>query len=859
MKTIIMDHINKYSDKNQATLMRWNHTVEISKVLNLSRSTTSQYLNELLEDGALCKVNTRPVIFFNKEILGHKNNLSVDKSIYHSFEELFSCHTRSNPFEKCIGYNGSLLSIVKQCKSALAYPKGLPILLSGESGCGKSFIASTLYETALQDGFLTNNHFVHFNCSDYASNPELLSIALFGAKKGAYTDATEDTLGIVEAANGGILFLDEIHALPPSSQEKLFLLIDQGTYHKFGDNQNIHHVNLKFIFATTMEPQDCLLPTLLRRIPITVKIPSLQERPITEKEAIINQIISVESKHLKRQISLNKTSELLLLKTKFKGNIGHLKNELKVAIARASYDQEGDKIEIYPKYLDKNILKNMNEITLPMINNNNSKVFLQVMSELENQEIDFVINKYYDKFIFELPIKLDDYEIKLLDRIFSIIMNRHHFQISNQSIVTAAKIIKSLQHSTLSKKMEEKIEITYQKKVKDDKGMDTFLKDLIHNVNINLDIQMNTISKYLIWHELTNCRKEKKSKNYLAIVLCHGYSTASSIARTCNSLLEDDIFEAIDLELDMSIEKVIQKLHHYLELSEKVKDIYLLVDMGSLSTIHKSIVNMKHHNMIIVDQVSTPIALSLGNMIVNQIPLREIALKLSLSKPSALYIPAITKPKAIVVCFKEDEHSATKLAALLKKSCSDMFPMQILACDEKQFYEWGIINDYDIKVVVVNEKMLTIDIPQLYVEDLVVGTEKIEEVFGNLLEESELNNFINALVEDFTLQNIINHLSILNPTKVLDDAIQIVSTLEKITGLKVSNLQRVGIYMHICSLMERLITRSTVSYYQNIDEFSTTHNLFVTAVKESFREIEIRYSVEISVEEIAYLYNYMIR
>ena len=65
------------------------------------------------------------------------------------------------------------------------------------------------------------------NCSEYANNPELLTDNLFGHVKGAYTGADDETEGLISLADGGILFLDEVHCLKPECQEKLFQFMDK--------------------------------------------------------------------------------------------------------------------------------------------------------------------------------------------------------------------------------------------------------------------------------------------------------------------------------------------------------------------------------------------------------------------------------------------------------------------------------------------------------------------------------------------------------------------------------------------------------------------------------------------------------
>lgn len=89
--------------------------------------------------------------------------------------------------------------------------------------------AEVMYSFAKEIGRIKRNApFVTFNCADYANNPQLLMSQLFGVKKGAYTGADKDRMGLVEKADGGILFLDEVHRLPPEGQEMLFYLIDKG-------------------------------------------------------------------------------------------------------------------------------------------------------------------------------------------------------------------------------------------------------------------------------------------------------------------------------------------------------------------------------------------------------------------------------------------------------------------------------------------------------------------------------------------------------------------------------------------------------------------------------------------------------
>ena len=106
---------------------------------------------------------------------------------------------------------------------------------------------------------------------------------LFGYAKGAFTGADEEKMGIIDQADGGMLFLDEIHRLPPEGQEMIFYFMDHGTYSRLGETTKSHEANVRIVGATTEDPGSSLLETFVRRIPINIKLPAFEKRPANEK------------------------------------------------------------------------------------------------------------------------------------------------------------------------------------------------------------------------------------------------------------------------------------------------------------------------------------------------------------------------------------------------------------------------------------------------------------------------------------------------------------------------------------------------------------------------------------------------
>jgi sigma-54 dependent transcriptional regulator of gfr operon len=332
----ILDFDNLWSSEElEALTAAW-----LSDHFQCSRNLISHYMSELQQKGQIIKINTRPVYFFLRKSLEERFSVQLQSDIYETLEEMrneLKAADKKHAFMNLIGAQDSLSYVVEQCKAAVSYPDhGLPILLQGPTGTGKSLIAQLMFQYGKDTHILSaDSRFVTVNCSEYANNPEMLMTNLFGYKKGAYTGAEKDTPGLLALADGGILFMDEVHGLKPECQEKIFLFMDKGIYHMVGDNDVWYESNARVIFATTMQPSEVLLKTLLRRIPLIVKVPSLAERPLQEKRRLLQFLIQEEEQHIQREICLSDLVYRTLERHVFAGNVGGLKNCIRASVAKA--------------------------------------------------------------------------------------------------------------------------------------------------------------------------------------------------------------------------------------------------------------------------------------------------------------------------------------------------------------------------------------------------------------------------------------------------------------------------------------------------------------------------------------------
>lgn len=118
-----------------------------------------------------------------------------------------------------------------------------PVYISGESGSGKELVARLIHEQGPRE----NSTFVPVNCGAIPS--ELMESEFFGHKKGSFTGAVEDKLGLFQAANGGTLFLDEVADLPLPMQVKLLRVIQEKAVRAVGGQQEVA-VDVRVLSAT---------------------------------------------------------------------------------------------------------------------------------------------------------------------------------------------------------------------------------------------------------------------------------------------------------------------------------------------------------------------------------------------------------------------------------------------------------------------------------------------------------------------------------------------------------------------------------------------------------------------------------
>jgi transcriptional regulator with PAS, ATPase and Fis domain len=211
------------------------------------------------------------------------------------------------------------------------------VLVNGESGTGKELIARAIHRVSRR----AENEFVPFNCS--AVPAELIESMLFGHRRGTFTGAHTDQLGLIRSAENGTLFLDEIGDLPLALQPKLLRFLQEGEVHTLGDRAP-RTVNVRVIAATHKNLEQLVREKLFREdlyyriATLTVKVPPLRERP-EDISALISHFISLYSRKNARDISGITWEAIQILESySWPGNIRELAAEMERLVLYADDD-----------------------------------------------------------------------------------------------------------------------------------------------------------------------------------------------------------------------------------------------------------------------------------------------------------------------------------------------------------------------------------------------------------------------------------------------------------------------------------------------------------------------------------------
>ena len=211
-----------------------------------------------------------------------------------------------------------------------------PVHISGESGTGKELVARMIHAS----GPRAEGPFVPVNCGAIPS--ELMESELFGHKRGSFTGATADKIGLIPSAEGGTLFLDEVADLPLHMQVKLLRVIQEKSVRPIGE-QRESPIDVRILSATHKNLAELVTAAKFREdLFYRINVIELRVPPLRERAEDIPDLADAIVRRLARRLSMTAPSITpdaleVLKRFPFPGNVRELENVLERALALCNH------------------------------------------------------------------------------------------------------------------------------------------------------------------------------------------------------------------------------------------------------------------------------------------------------------------------------------------------------------------------------------------------------------------------------------------------------------------------------------------------------------------------------------------
>lgn len=886
-KNELLSHLDKLTREATPTSVTSFTTAKIASDINVSRSLASQYLNELVRDGLIVKVNTRPVIYLHKAAFERYLQATLSDVEYPSMTALLrEAGVGERPdFEKAIGHDLSLAPSVDQLKAAITYPpSGLPILLAGESGCGKALLARLTFEYG-QNHESIGQHasYVRLDCARYSSDDAAFRRCILGS-------AEKD--GLLTSVNGGVAFFENVDALGSASRETLLALLDEHGRRPAASAAS----RPRFILSISQSTSSPAALSFVRAVPIVVSIPPLRERTLEERTNLVLHFMRAQGRRVSADVSITRGALRMLVEANFEDNVDGLRTCVINCCAGAYVGSSEAHLEVRAYNLpasvlgtgavrdDDDCLVSCGRNAASQDGSSHQRRLLEGLlgrfAQFEDGAISFgellsgatlCVREYQDYLNFEgvaTSPRIMSYE-QVLNGVFEAVGMAHDVDLTRKSSRLLAQCLASqlFGGDLLARWKQENVAAiermgtVFARHLRETAAI---VEQVSGETKTALGLEPDALARLVLALDVNSSVADRRSREYAGIVCCHGYSTATSIADAANRILHAHVFDAVDMTYDQQVTDVVRPLRRCIERYSYCKGVVLLVDMGSLTELASALSHTTDVDLFIINNVSTGLALEVGSMLKANEPIEaELGEVVERCRPAYSVARCAREADAVVFCSESGTGAADKIRRLFAESLPADAPIELVVADYQELAKSGlsapVFSRNTVRAIVGTMNPGIEGVAFLALEDILYEgpTQRLDKVFSRSLGEREIKAFHASLLKRLTLQNVIESITILNPEKLYTEVSSAVGRLAKLTEEEIAPAATIGLYVHLCCLVERLVTKTPIDVHANEQGFCREHAAFIEAFRSSFSDISDHYHVEVPVTEIAYVFDYI--
>ncbi len=882
-KAEVLERLDRLTRDLDVDNIRAFTTANIASECHVSRSLASQYLNELVRQGLAIKVNARPVIFLHRHAAERFFRRKFDKFEFATMQELLETvgMDEAHDFDKAIGFELSYGTCIDHLKSAIRYPPhGLPALLVGEHGTGKRLMSELTFEYGVNSGALPQGaRYVHIDCACYEGRDADLERAVFG--DGGHGGAAAE-------ARSGVIYLSCFDHVSPAVREQILQRIGSGDD---GDRADVQPP--RFLLSTNRPSDSEVVRAIARYVPILVNLPRLAERGIEERTSLVMHYLRVEGRRVGADIAMSRGALRALVNADFKDNIDGLRACITNCCASAYLNRDSEILTIQTYNLPSSVIghaepepdddqiisgdKDVNDPSVRVI-----RLFQKIIDPvdaLDAVDISFTefftgatisVHAYDDYMNFENQSanpRIGSYE-QLLGPVVEEVNRAYGIELTR-------KITRSIAQS-LFMQLWGGVNLTKWRQLnagrikralgllaKNQPGTATVVEQVATKTKIALGMELDDLSQLILFIEVGDAlRATGGPRDYLGVIVCHGYSTATSIADAADRILRTHVFEAIDMTYDQDVTEIVGQLSRLLERYAHCKSMAILVDMGSLEKINDAISGLTACDIHIVNNVSTGLALEVGSALIAHADLSGVLDRAAeVCAPGYSIVRGSRENDAVAFCSESGIDAADKIRGIVQNSLPGRPNVQLITCDYSNLAQKGnaapLFDGYRVKAIVGTMDPGVASVPFVGLEDILYqgSSDALDRALFPLVDPEGVAEFHSNLLRNLTLKSVIESITILNPEMLYIEADRAVKRLAELSGEEIDARRRIGVYVHLCGLIERLVTKNFVDTAPDTEEFERDHADFIGWFREAFVDMTRRYRVEIPVSEISYVHH----
>lgn len=864
-------------------------TTNIANSLHVSRNLASQYLNELVRAGLVVKVGSRPVYYLHRKTLEQMADVRLEQS---SFADLDAVQVAlgnrvQKDFQTAIGANLSLSGCISQCKAAIQYPPfGLPLLLKGEAGSGKRHLARLAFEYGKNEGIIPKSgRFVEIDCRNEKQLEGVLS---------SHQRLETWQHALLTPGQGGVIYLSHADQLDDHMLSLVCSAVGLGQEEQ-GLKDGLAKIS-RIILSTEKAARDERVQAVERCAPLVASVPTFHNRTYQEREELIALFLKRQAHHMAMKIFISRGAFSCLTEATFADNIDGLQGCITNCCAQAYLNRSDEQLVIRAYQLPPAIIRpaaesqpgdeELLDAALCAIGQDDEYLiqllealidaFNEVDGAIEQDDVDLRgiemrVRDVQDHIMFERRIStqhIDTYE-RIINEIFDDARERFGFDISAKSghLLAQEIFIQIRSGARLSDWMsfeEDRLANLHAQLARHFRVPGAVEQLVAFELRRVLGFDLAPLVRVLLLLDISMSATGLTEQSALGIVLSHGYSTATSIADAANRILHAHVFEGIDMYYDQQVSDIVVSLRQIIERYPCCSGVILLVDMGSLEQIDREIEDIAACDVGLINNASTGLAVEIGAGILDNRSIEDI-LAHAAGECSCRWriASSLQRESAVVFCSEISIDAADKIRTLIDNSLPSEIPLHFVTRSYQQLEKNGrrdtVFERYDVEAVIGTMNPGVQPHTFIALEDVIskVGIDRLDAVFAAYLTKEELEVFHHRLVKNMTLRSVIESLTILNPEKLYADVEDAVTSLQRHLATVFDSRLMIGLYIHLCCLIERLVTKTPIEVYVDEEAFLRSHEAFVSAFRKSFQNIAQRYKVEVPTCEITYVHDYI--